>query len=496
MENTINHSKAKLALAVLTSPTPAFEEIARRRLLGTALLIVALAGTLAAVPVVIAAGRAHSPIALLTLGKCNPVAWLGLYMLYAFAMQKLLRWLGTQIDYVPLLTLMGWSQIALVLVGASQCAAAFASNREDTLARIGDAGTILFSIAYAALMGPAIALLSGAPKARGILSYIVIHIVAYMGFSIYYTNNLVAGFAHALPGIEQSARFFVSLDHMPWLGAAVVGLVIGIWQIGRDLTWSRMRCWVNAAACGLVGLALFGLYWQAVSRNNYVNILAKAQSAYVDGRYTASARYLERVLRASRGNVWLMTDIASMYYLSGDDARSIDYCDRAVRALKQQSVRPDRQTRAILSVYKGIALDASGQYENALSEFRKAANNWPEYREPPIRMAVTYDRLGKYDEAIKAGNRAVLKLGSKSPVVWVALLQAFACEGDSRQARAAMANLAGNDKDLAKRIGSKPGDWRNAVDKLTRKDLEFGLESELAYRPDRTEPPKRKQSGD
>ena len=417
-------------------------------------------------------------------------------MLYAFAMQKLLKWLGTQIDYVGLLTLMGWSQIALVLVGASQCAAALATNREDTLARIGDAGTILFSIAYAALMGPAVAVLSGAPKARGILSYIVIHIVAYMGFSIYYTNNLVAGFAHALPGVEQSARFFVSRDYMPWLGAAVVGFVIGVWQIGSALGWSQTRSRVNAAACGLVGLALFGLYWHAVSRNNYVNILARAQSAYVDGRYKAGARDLERVLKASKGNVWLMTDIANMYYLSGDDARSIHYSDRAARALRQQSITPDKQTRAILSVYKGIALDASGQYESALSEFQKAAKNWPEYREPPIRMAVTYVRLGKYDEAIEAGNRAVLKLGSKSPVVWVALLEAFARKGDTKQAAAAMANLAGNDKDLAKRIGSKPGDWRNAVDKLTRKDLEFGLESELAYRPERTEPPKKKQSGD
>lgn len=496
MENTIDHSKVKLALAVLTSPTPAFEEIARRRLLGTALLIVAAAGVAAAVPISVTAVRVHSPLALLALGKSNPIAWVGLCMLYAFAMQKLLKWLGTQIDYVPLLTLMGWSQIALVVVGVSQLATALATTRQDTLARIGDVGAMLFSIAYAALMGPAVAALSGAPKARGILSYIVIHIVAYMGFSIYYANNLVAGFAHALPGIEQSARFFVSLDQMPWLGAGMIGLVIGVWQIGTELNWSRMQTRINAIACGLLGLAMLASYWSAVSRNNYVNVLARAQSAYIDGRYKAAAQDLEHVLSASKGNVWLMTDIANLYYLAGDDVRSLHYCDSAADALRQQSIKPDKQTRAILSVYKGIALDASGQYESALSEFQKAAKSWPDYREPPIRMAVTYDRLGKYDEAIRAGNRAVLKLGSKSPVVWVALLEAFANKGDTKQAAAAMANLAGKDKDLARRIGSKPGDWRNAVDRLTRKDLEFGLESELAAEPEKSRLPTKKQRGD
>ncbi len=99
--------------------------------------------------------------------------------------------------------------------------------------------------------------------------------------------------------------------------------------------------------------------------------------------------------------------------------------------------------------------------------------------------------MGKYDEAIKAGNRAVLKLGSKSPAVWVALLEAFNNTGDKKQAAAAMANLAGHDKDLAKRIGPEPNDWRNAVDKLTRKDLEFGLEAEPAPKPETPKPPKK-----
>lgn len=490
MENVNDHSKAKLALAILTSPGAAFEEIARRRLLGSALAIVALTGLAAAAQPIIFALHGN-PLQLLMLGKCNPIVWLGACMLYAFAMQKLLKWLGTQIDYVPLLTLIGWSQVALLLSQVFWAIVAYSEAGQDArLVQIGFAGSILFSLWYVALMGPAVTTLSGAPKARGILAYIVIELAAVIGLTFTYTNRLMSGFGHALPEVTKAAGSIAALDQIPWLGAAVVGLAMGLWQIGKHLGWTESKIKINAGAAGLVGLALMGAYWQALSQNNYLGTLARVPSAYIDGRYKAAAQDLETVLGVSKDNAALILDTANLFYLAGDDTRSLFYCRKAADIVTRQSGTSDKQTLAVLGVYRGIALDASGQHEKALSEFEKAAKQWPEFREPPVRMAITYDRMGKYDEAIRAGNRAVLKLGSKSPVVWVALLEAFANTGDKKQTGAAMANLAGNNKDMAKRTGSNPQNWRSAVDKLTRKDLEFPLESEWAPKP---EPPKKKK---
>lgn len=494
MENVNDHSKAKLALAILTSPGAAFEEILRRRLLGSALVIVALAGIAAAVPWIIQAANG-TPLDLYMLGRANPIAWLGLCMLYAFALQKLLKWLGTTAEYVPLLTMMGWSQVALVLSGLFQSMAVYGEvGRQAAMGQAGYAGAMLFSLWYVALMGPALMTLTGAPKARGILSYAVVELAAVIGLNYTYTSKLVAGFGNTLPGVARTAGTLASLDQLPWVGAAAVGLVIGLWQIGKYLEWTPSKIKVNAAAAGLVGLALFGGYSHAMKQNTSLSVLAQAQAFYDNGHYAEAARKLESVQHVTKDNTLLLTDIANVLYMAREDSGSLEYIRKARDIIKRQSPNPDKQSLAALDVYEGIALDASGQYDKALAAFGSAAKRWPEFREPPIRMAITYDRLGKYDEAIKSGNRAVLKLGSRSAVVWVALLDAFANIGDKKQAAAAMANLAGNDKELAKRVGSTPDDWKDAVSKLTRKDLKSPLEAEPAPKPEKATKPAEKKS--
>ncbi len=371
MENANDHSIAKLALAVLTSPGPAFEEISRRRLLGSALAILALAGVAAALQPIIFAINGN-PLQLFMLGKSNPIAWLGLCMLYAFAMQKLLKWLGTQIDYVPLLTLMGWSQVTLLLSQAFWAVVTYSDAAQNAkVAQFGFAAAVLFSLWYVALMGPVVSSLSGAPKVRGILTYVVVELAAFIGLTLTYDNRLLSGFGHALPGVTKTAGIIATLDQIPWLGAAVIGLAIGVWHIGKYLEWSETKVKINAVAAGLIGLALLGVYWQALSQNNYLGMLARANSAYIDGHYKTAARDVETVLKTSKNNAALMLDAANLFYLAGDDSRSLYYCDKAADTINSQSPKPDKQSLAVLAVYKGIALDASGQHGKAVLRIRE-----------------------------------------------------------------------------------------------------------------------------
>ena len=454
LETEVIHGKAKLALAVITSPSAAFEEITRRRLLGSALTITAITGAVAALPPIVSA-LGGERIQLLQLGKCNPIAWLGLSMLYALAMRKLLKWVGSTVDYIGLLTLMGWSQVALLLVQiatAVMYAAQFANARNPILTNLAFAVFAMASLGYVALMGIAVQSLCGAPKARGIMTYLVVYLAGSIAFSVTYANSRTSPFQDALPGVNSTAKAFVGVDQTPWLAAGVVGLVVGIVMIGRALGWPAPKVKFNAAVAGLIGLLAFGGYMGALSGSDYYGKLRQAHESYVMGHYAIAADQLEALLPVLKDNLSLMLDVADVNYLAGRDGKSLDYCVRSAGIMRRQS-SPDKEWLARVYDREGIALDAQGKYPEALAAFEKATKQWPEFRGPWVRMAVTYDKMGKYDKAIESGNHAVQKLGSKATVVWVALAQAFAGANDPVQASTAITMVRSTDKKLAGRIG-------------------------------------------
>lgn len=485
LETEIIHSKAKLALAVFTSPSAAFEEITRRRLLGTGLTITAITGAVAALPPIISA-LGGERIQLLQLGKCNPIAWLGLCMLYALAMRKLLKWVGSTVDYISLLTLMGWSQLALLLVQiatAVMYASRLTNANNPILTNLAFAVFAMASLGYVALMGIAVQSLCGAPKARGIMSYLVVYLAGSIAFSVTYANARTGPFQDALPGVISTAKAFIGVDQMPWLAAGVVGLVVGIVMIGRALGWPTPKVKFNAAAAGLVGLLAFGGYLGALSGNDYYGKLRQAHESYVMGHYAIAADQLEALLPVLKDNLSLMLDVADVNYLAGRDGKSLDYYVRLAGTIRRQDSQDKKKWLARVYEGEGIALDAQGRYTEALAAFEKATKQWPEFRGPWVRMAVTYDKMGKYDKAIESGNHALKKLDSEATIAWVAIAEAFARTGDVKQAKAAIAMVVGRDKKLAARIGSSINDWKNAVDKLTRDELKFPLERELAPEP-------------
>ena len=481
------HSRAKLALAVLTSPGAAFEEILERRLLGTGLVIVAVAGALSCVRASLAAS-ALGPVHYFALGRHNPLAWFGLFLLYALALQKLLKWIGTEIDYVRLLIIMGWSQVALL---ASQAlvtiggAAALSGAPAGTVLQFLDAVSQVLHIGYVALIGIGIHVATSAPMARGIMSYVVIWLAAWIAFAFTYTNSRLKLFATALPGVAIVAQQVAEADAVPWLAASVFGLILGLRQLGKELGWEGGRRTRLAATVGLIGAAVFGGYLYGFVKTDYYGRLIAAQRDYDLDKFDRAAFQLRSLIPASRYTAAGLTlDVADIYYLAGRSALSIRYYKRfedMVRKAKLGKDEGERLARPLSSI--GAVYDLDGKYDLATKQFDAAAKAWPEFRDPWVRMAITYDRMGNYKKAVETADHAIKKLGSGAAVGYIALAQAYARMGDAAKAKAAYEELKRIDDELAKRIGDKPGDWKDAVGKLTAKDLKLPLEKEVAPAP-------------
>ena len=523
------HSMPKLALAIFTSPSAAFEEILERRLLGTALVIVALTGTAAVLPAAIY-GLTRGPVQFFTLGKQNPLAWLGLCMLYGLAVQKLLKWLGTEIEYAAVLTIMGWSQVTLLLAQVTTTvgvAVSLSGAPNQIVLNFAYAAGLGLPIWYAAVVGVGIRTGSEAPLARGVMTYVVVALAAGIAFSITYGSALLGPFEGTLPGISKTAGVIVNSDQTPWLAAGVIGLTLGLWQIGKHLGWDAGTISRATVTAGLLGAIVFGVYvYEVWFKTDYYRKLArgnelyqKAQQIYYNHKlewldekekqdrnrklYLESAAQLKSVLPGIEGNIDLTLDIADVYYLAGADKESIDYYLEAKKTVERDK-RADRDVW-LARIYNGIGAvyDFEGNHDRAITQFRKATKLWPEFREPWIRTGVTYNRMGNYKKAIEAADtQAVRKLDSDAGVAWVVLAQAFTRTGDKKAARTARIKVADKDKDLAERIGE---DWKDAVSKLAREDLKFPLEEDLVPRPEEPTPKKKvvgkksskeKESGD
>lgn len=491
------HSKAKLALGVLTSPRVAFEEIMERKLLGSAFVIVALTGITAMIS---GATRVHTsgPIQWFTLGKENPITWFGLYLLYALAVHGLMKWLGTENRYADVLLALGWAQVSLLLgygIRAIGGLLIVGGAPQMLISRYVEPAYTVLELAYLPLAGMALSVMCGTTFLRGLLSYLVIELAAVIAFAQTYVASRLSLFGRALPGVGSLASTVIGTDYVPWAGAAVVGFVAGIWFLARELEWDTARRNRLMVTCGLVSAVLFGAYTYSVYKIDYFGKLLTVDGLYNRDKYKAAATKLQTLLPISRTDApKLMVDLGNLYYLAGDDAESLRYYKKSLEAMKPLHLPEEQFYRA--QAYNGIgtAYDAQGNLPAAVDSFTKAAKDWPEFRDPWVRLAITYDRMGDYKEAMKAGEHAGKKLGSRANVLWVAMLQAFTQAGEAKNAKVAYDALEKADKGLAKRIGEQPDDWKNAVAKLTRSDLKFPLESQFAApppRPDQKQPPKK-----
>ena len=483
MENIRDHSTAKLALAIFTSPSAAFEEISRRRLLSTALIISAITGTIAIIPPLIAFFGGER-LQWLVISQYNPIAWLGLLMLYVLAMKRLLKWIGAQVDFVALLTVMGWAQLALLLAELSTVGFAISGvTRSPFLASASSAGIALFSLWYIVLMGPMIQSLIGVHKTRGILTYVVVQLAIWIGLTYTYVNTRVSGYDGASGGLIYAITVLGYADKLPWAAAAVIGLAAGVWSIGKHFGLQPAKLKAYTAGAAAVGLALFGAYALALHQANYYGRLRQGYVYTLSQQYPKAAKELESFVPLSKDRARMLLDLGELYFLAEQDEKALDRYRDAADNLKGREAWDSKMWLAQAYSGSGAVFDQQGKYPRAIAEFDRASKAWPQFREPWVRMAVTYDRMGKYSKALAAADHAMKKLESESTIAWVALAEASAHTGKTTQAKAAIAIVNGRDAKLAGRIGKSLDDWKQAVDKLTRADLKYPLEKEPALVP-------------
>lgn len=490
LEKTYTHSKLKLALAILTSPRAAFEEILARRLLGTALALVALTGAVSVIGA-IARASAVGPVQYFALGKDNPLTWVGLYMLYALGLQKLLKWIGTKADYQGLLMVLGWSHVLLLIhqvAGTAWSIASATGMLTPVSSQFLDALRLGLPLWYVVVVAVGIHVMCQVPFSRGVMSYFVIATAATIAFDLTYGRAKMTPFANALPGVGLTAfrltpmypdPWLTAPDQIPRLAAAALGLILGLFVLGKSLGWDVGAARRRAASMGLAAVVLFAGYAYSIWKTDYYGKLLSAQRLYGTDKFEQAGRQLEALLPIVKNNAGLILDIADVYYLAGNGEQSIRYYGKFADIVRDAQLTEERD-KALSRSYSGIGAvyDIQGKHDLALKQFEKAADAWPEFRDSWVRMAVTHCRMGDYQKAIETGNHAVKKLESEATVPWVALLEAFAQTGDLKQAKAAMEMVSGLDDELAERIGAKPEDWKSAVSKLTPSDLKFPLERE------------------
>ncbi|MDH7602545.1 MAG: tetratricopeptide repeat protein [Armatimonadota bacterium] len=487
---TTHHSRAKLALALFTSPKAAYEEIFSRTLLGTGLLFVGATGVLFCIRACLAAS-VLGPLHYFAVGRYNPIAWFGLFLLYAWATQKLLKWVGTEIEFDRLVTIMGWAQISLAIVAVASIIGltpSLSGNSAKTASQFIDSVSAVLQIAYVVLIGIGINMATRAPTARGIMTYVVVSFAGTIAFGITYGNSRLKLFADALPGIAGMAQQVAASDGTPWLAAAVFGLYLGLRDLGRALGWTNNASLRTAISAALVGALGFGVYLLLFLQNDFYGRLINAQRDYELGKAAHAVKELKSLLPASKyASAGLILDIADIYYISKKPALARKYYRRFEALVNQARLTKDEERKQLARPLSGIgaAYDQEGKYEPAIKMFDRATKLWPEFRDPWVRLAVTYNRLGKYTKALEYAEHATKKLKSEAPALYVAMVQAYACLNNRSAAEKAYKELRRLDDQLADRIGKTMNEWRTATAKLTPKDLKFPLEKEVVPRPER-----------
>ena len=500
------YSKLKLALALFTSPTTAFQEIIKRKLLADAFWIVGLAGLLAML-CDLTRTAVLGPEQAFSIGRDNPLTSIGLWMLYSLVIWRLLKILKAQIDFAAVLMALGWSQVVFVIfyaIGAIWGIAMAAGVTNDYITRLFTAIGMALPIIFAVTVGRGLQTVCQISFAKGLTTYIMVALGAVMGFDYLYSQHLFIQFANPLPGISMAEMrvlpILYSADADPWLRgmcqiirliAGGFGLVLGIWSLASFEAWeNRVRNRATACAAAAVLIAV-GTYAYAWSQDIYHKTLIQAQVFYQAQKYADAANMTSQLIPITSDNtllLWgfptkvsLISDTADLFYQANQPEKALEYYAKMLSYTQRAAPTVEYAKILTAQAYNGLGMahDIQGNYEQAIEQFQKAADIWREFREPWVRMAVIYNRMGQYNEAITSANHAVKTLGSEAAIAQIAIAQAYANIGHAKQAKAAFDEAQRLNPKLTERIGPKPANWKKAASKLTTQDLKFPLEAYL-----------------
>ncbi|MFQ3550033.1 MAG: YIP1 family protein [Armatimonadota bacterium] len=473
------HSKMKLAIAILFSPSPVYEEVLDRKLLTTGLFIVGIVGLLA-ILASIPRGIVGGPLHYYIIGKENPITWIGLCMLYSVILKWILKLIGYDVDYAKVLTVLSWAHVPFIILQFVQGVPmwiAMHHSLSPSMLRIIDASRFLIHIWFVYIVARGMVTAFKMPIIRAVVTYLVTAMMLIIAFTITFTMSRATPFKDSLPGISNSIKMVIANDQTPWAVASVVGYILGTHFLSKSLEMSKQLRTKIMTISILVGLFGSGIYiWQVMKADYYGRFLA-AHSAYGRDKLGRAVEILRGLENIEYKNAPIMLDIADLYYVDGKPKEAIGAYNRFMDIVKEVKYG-EAENQYFSRAYTGIgaSYDYLGDYDNAIKNFEKASKLWKDFRDPWIRKSITLNKQGRYEEAIKAGTHATRKLGSESDIIWVSLATAFLKSGDKKGGETAAAVVFGNNPNLAKRV-SEDG-WEGAVFKLTLKDLKPPIDSE------------------
>jgi tetratricopeptide (TPR) repeat protein len=98
---------------------------------------------------------------------------------------------------------------------------------------------------------------------------------------------------------------------------------------------------------------------------------------------------------------------------------------------------PTPEARAFLDSYRLTAAIEAGEPARAIPALQACERDLPRDYNPPLRLAIAYAQLGKYDEALRAADRAMSKVyGPRKLKVFEAKASIYLKKGDRRRAQA------------------------------------------------------------
>ena len=175
-----------------------------------------------------------------------------------------------------------------------------------------------------------------------------------MALDTTYGQRLLQPFHSSLPGITLAALRFApmvapqiylaalgtdpwvrGIDQLPRLVGGMIGLVTGLWVIGKSAGWDDRLRSRRVAAVGVIGLVAVGGYMFAWNTRGYYNTLVHVHSLYTTERYQKAADLLKTIppqLTDNKHQIWgiankalVVTDIADLYYDAGDSRSALEY---------------------------------------------------------------------------------------------------------------------------------------------------------------------------
>lgn len=164
-----------------------------------------------------------------------------------------------------------------------------------------------------------------------------------------------------------------------------------------------------------------------------VDALHGAASLYLRGERNAQAiPLLERLVAAAPGNARARTDLAAALAVSGRRAEAVRHYEQVLR------VNP-ADASALVGLANLRLKEANG---NPLELLLRAVKAAPGAHEPRVLLGMAYNRLGRFDDAIRALGEAVALGGEGSAEVHYHLARAYGGAGRGEERRRELARFA------------------------------------------------------